>query len=461
MKPKTIFFISSISFVSILFFLRNLRPDCLCTDEAEQFLLASQFKLGYAIPQPPLFTWCLIGLKQICGNNVFSISLLRYLCVWIFLYYGYKAAVKLFPEPKASLAALALFSIGAINLSRYFTHLNLLAASSMFCFWAYLNLRAHKSTTNYAILGLALGLGFMSKYNFAWLFLILFLGSCLDTHARQIILNKKVWIAIAITTLIIAPHYLWLLSHQWSGFHYALGRGQAMDNAFCPNLLKNLWNIYLPILCSSLLILVSSQKLNPKPNPLIKRVLVYALICPIVFLAVLKLGYFSQRWLMGIFPIAVLCLFELIEIKQRNRLYIALSILIPTLVILEHMSGLFYPQLLNNDPKLNRPYTIIKEVLENKCQEIDIKNCRVFVYKSPQILANLQLIQTKVCFVNQAEDADLVIWNPDESHGDWSQEAEQIEALYLNSKSKKLRIKSASLARHKARSPLESEKVDQ
>jgi len=62
-------------------------------------------------------------------------------------------------------------------------------------------------------LGLAVGMGLLTKYTMAFYTLALIIGILLTKH-RKLLLSKRIWIAVAIAVLVFLPNIIWQLTHH-------------------------------------------------------------------------------------------------------------------------------------------------------------------------------------------------------------------------------------------------------
>src|SRR5678815_3960771 len=83
---------------------RSLVSNNLQLDEAEQLILTQQWRWGYG-SQPPLYDWIQTGLFGILGVNVFALSLLKNVALWMAYVFTFLAAREILTN--ARLAALA------------------------------------------------------------------------------------------------------------------------------------------------------------------------------------------------------------------------------------------------------------------------------------------------------------------------------------------------------------------
>lgn len=188
--------------------------DSLDLDEAEQALVSQQLQLGYGT-QPPLYSWLQWILFQVFGLNLFALSALKNL-----LLFATYASMFFLARPlvgaggaMAASASLLLFPQIAWESQRDLTHSVLMTALATATLWCYFSLLRRPGWPRYALLGLLLGLGLQSKYNFAMFAAGLAGASVLVAQHRQALWNRRMLMAVGIAILCLLPHGLWVLSH--------------------------------------------------------------------------------------------------------------------------------------------------------------------------------------------------------------------------------------------------------
>ncbi|MCO4292220.1 glycosyltransferase family 39 protein [Solitalea sp. MAHUQ-68] len=80
----------------------------------------------------------------------------------------------------------------------------------------YLN---HRSAKNLIFLGIAFGLGMMTKYSSAFFIVSLLIGLAL-TNERKLFINRWFWIATAIAFIIFLPNLLWQYNYNFPVVHH-------------------------------------------------------------------------------------------------------------------------------------------------------------------------------------------------------------------------------------------------
>lgn len=209
-------------YFSLHLLIRVVFSDSLELDEAEQWLFVQWLDWGYS-SQPPLYTWLLKGLFALFGESILITALTKNLCLCALYGFTFLLARRVLgDETRAVLAAFSLLLMPPIawEASRDLTHTVLVACWVPASLLVVLNLFRQPTPGSYALLGLVLGLGFLSKYNFG-VHAIALLLSLLSLHeGRRIVLNKCFLLSVLLASLMYLPHGLWMLDH-----HAELSRG--------------------------------------------------------------------------------------------------------------------------------------------------------------------------------------------------------------------------------------------
>lgn len=213
-RSGTLFLLVLAAYFFLHILIRISLSDSLDMDEAEAVLSFRQLKAGYGT-QPPLYAWLQWLVFSVFGVNVFSLAALKnlllltsYLCLFCMarpiLGVGGAMAVS---------ASLILFPEIGWESHRDRTHSVLLTTMVCATLWCYFALLRRPVVLRYALFGALLGLGFLSKYNFAVFFLALVSASLLVAEHRKILWNWKVGVAAAVALLYLLPHGVWLIGH--------------------------------------------------------------------------------------------------------------------------------------------------------------------------------------------------------------------------------------------------------
>lgn len=182
-------------------------------DDAEQQLYAQSFALGYQYTNPPLFTWLLLLAQGIVGQGAAALQLVKGLLFGVFFLSYYLVARAVTVDRRYALAAvMAPFAIYfvAFDAMRTYSHSISLIAMSLATLAVFLRLKSRASLVNYLLFGLVLGLGLVSKYNFALFAAALLLTGLFDAEVKARLSDRRILASLAIALAIAAPNLVWL-----------------------------------------------------------------------------------------------------------------------------------------------------------------------------------------------------------------------------------------------------------
>jgi 4-amino-4-deoxy-L-arabinose transferase-like glycosyltransferase len=196
--------------------LRLALPNSLELDEGQQLFLAQWLAVGYDT-QPPFYNWLQYGVVQVLGDTVLALSLLKNLM--LFCCYGLVgAAAHLVIRNKALaiIAVLGMLTIPQIvfESQRDLTHsVAVLFAASLFIYTLFGALKS-PNVFSYLLTGIAIGLGTISKYNFALLPAAAIIAILFEREFRGRLVNWRMLLTIIAAAAILTPHALWFLDNM-------------------------------------------------------------------------------------------------------------------------------------------------------------------------------------------------------------------------------------------------------
>ena len=213
-QPHIFLWIMAAYFV-LNFLVRQSLPDSLELDEAQQSLLSQWLALGYDT-QPPLYNWVQYAVSRLFGNSVATISALKNAFLFgTYVTYFLTARLLLKDAGLALIAAAGLLTIPQIawESQRDLTHSVALNFAAVLFYYTLFSTLNRPSLWNYTVAGLAVGIGLLSKYNFALLVASAFVAVLASRTYRARLFDPRVLITIAAAALIVLPHGLWLFGH--------------------------------------------------------------------------------------------------------------------------------------------------------------------------------------------------------------------------------------------------------
>jgi 4-amino-4-deoxy-L-arabinose transferase-like glycosyltransferase len=187
-------------------------------DVREQLAFIGAWTLGYGSgANPPLFTWLAKLAHAVIGKPVAAIELIRFVALWLACVFTWLAARRLLTDGRlAALAGLAPFSSIMLGWEAIFRYSNttLLIMSVAFAFYALVRLDQRPSLASYLLLGVAIGVGLMSKVNFAVFLVALAAGALCDPGLRARLLDRRMVVSLGAAAVIVSPLVVWLATRS-------------------------------------------------------------------------------------------------------------------------------------------------------------------------------------------------------------------------------------------------------
>ncbi len=226
-------------------------------DEAEQLLFSQYLDWGYDLRNPPLYTWLVIAVQQILGVSIFSVVIVKFAAMFLLYIFLYRAARRILEDHRlaalAALSPLAIYYV-AYDAVKNYSHTVLLATMCAATFLAVIRLENAKGLRAYVVLGVVLGLGFLSKYTFG-IFVVALLAACLlDAPLRARLLDWRTLLSLAVGAAMFAPHFDWFVEHaaaaaRLADSHFAMTREDVLGAAALGlwDLGNSYFNFHLPL----------------------------------------------------------------------------------------------------------------------------------------------------------------------------------------------------------------------
>lgn len=177
---------------------------------------------------PPLIAYALKLFTYILGNNVFAISFLATVTVYLSGFFIYKTT-KIIAGQKAGLIAMLLWTASPL-VAQYL--LKQTTYDNPFClFWAATLYFAVKfiqfnKPRDLYLTGVSIGLMMLSKYSGVILVLSLLVFILTTKSHRALFKNRHLYFSMLIALLIFSPVIIWNYQHDWISFTYQLQNHQ-------------------------------------------------------------------------------------------------------------------------------------------------------------------------------------------------------------------------------------------
>lgn len=186
-------------------------------DDVEQIIVSQDWRLGYMPKQPPLYSWYLRALADVVGPGLPALVIAKYTLLFGTLVFTHRAAALLLHGrwmPLLATGSLGLFYLIGYQAHIGFTHTAALMFVTALSFWLLLELCRRPSLGRYLAFGVCLGLGLLSKYNFAGVAAAMLLAAWLDPMRRTALRDRRMLLSLAAAVAVFLPYGVWLLLHR-------------------------------------------------------------------------------------------------------------------------------------------------------------------------------------------------------------------------------------------------------
>lgn len=186
-----------------------ISPLQLGPDEAQYWRWGQSFEWGY-YSKPPMTAW-LIGISSgLFGDHEWAIRLSPPIFHTGTAFLLFLTGRQIWSSSVGILAGACWAMMGGVWLSSTImsTDVALLFFWSL-GLWFFLAMRDQNTAAKAIGLGVALGLGFLSKYAMIYFLIGLALAAMIDRPARQALLSRNGAIATGLFLLIFSPHLIW------------------------------------------------------------------------------------------------------------------------------------------------------------------------------------------------------------------------------------------------------------
>lgn len=304
-----------------------------------------QWQLGYN-KHPFLTAWLNAGITQLFGVVGWPVYLLSQLAILVTFWATWKLAKAILPPMHALIATLALEGVLFYNINSF----NLTPDTLQSPLWALTALVFYKALTTQKIpywlgTGLLAALCVCTKYQVALLLLPMFLLCIFNLQARESFKQRGIYYGITLFLLLISPHILWLIQHDFISISYALNTSEdytqkAMPLRHITFPLQFLFNNITHVIALFILFwpFYKTDKIQLDISPFQWQFLLYISFGPILLtlmLCTLSGNYFPLRWstpyyfTLGILVMA--CVSP--KLSKKNMQQFALSLILVSITL--------------------------------------------------------------------------------------------------------------------------------
>ncbi|MBU6196670.1 MAG: glycosyltransferase family 39 protein [Cyanobacteria bacterium REEB446] len=394
------------------FILRITASPFLDWDEAEQYINSRNFNLGDT-QQPPLYSWITRILSIITNDSIYALISVRYICLYIFIIFLYLSIRQFFTSKKSlilTLLILALIPAYAYTINFKLTHSVLVFAMSSMTFYFYIKVLKKNSLLNFLLLGISVGLGLISKYNFSFLLSALILASLCSKAARKAFLRPQIVISIFSSLAIALPHYLWLYKNSESAGNYLKERGAfklAVNTDY--NYLLNFFSlsfsafsqmlIFTAFLLSLYFIgkfkkigtLSTKSTYSESKLRLLSYISLFSYLIPVIIFLLCKSNKLLSGWLSVSHFVTAILMYMLFHKFSHLRFYkLSYRIALASIIVLFFIKYLwiFHPNIFSKVNTININYTAVI----NKLEKLNLEDKEI-ICDNQMIYANLKILK--------------------------------------------------------------------
>lgn len=233
-SPDVRWRVASLGIVAFLILLRliYLGQAQLIPDEAYYWNYTQHMALSF-LDHPPMVAWLIWVGTAIAGDNEFGVRIGAFVCGLITMGYLYALASNLYDKTTAMRAILLL----AILPFGFVPGMLMTADAPLMAAWAatlYYMERALLADGKWAWLGMgiAFGLGILSKYTLGLLGPAALLFVILDPASRRWLHRPHAYLAAALALLMFSPVIIWNMEHNWVSILFQSQRATGIGNQF-------------------------------------------------------------------------------------------------------------------------------------------------------------------------------------------------------------------------------------
>ena len=186
----------------------------LTADDAREAVLAQSLRWGYQARQPPLYNWLAWGAFRVVGPGLLALTLLKYVLLVLAFWLVYLIARRILRDPRlATLGTFALILLLPIGWTVHeaLTHSVVVLATCAGTVYALIRVADEPRPLAYAGLGLAVGLGLLSKFTFVPFLAALGLAVLSVERYRRRLVTPRILITAVVAALVVLPFAVWFL----------------------------------------------------------------------------------------------------------------------------------------------------------------------------------------------------------------------------------------------------------
>jgi len=187
-------------------------------DDSEQLLYSQSFQFGYGLRNPPFYTWLVIGFTHLFGASLAAVIALKFLLL-AGSYFGLLRVAKMIAADDAWATAAAATPLGmyavAWDATLNYSNSVLLIFVCLMTLICLLQIGRTGRLVWYAALGLSMGVGCLTKYNYLVFCGAMFVAAMFDRCYRTRLRDWRI-AALGLSLLVVLPYALFAHRHLTS-----------------------------------------------------------------------------------------------------------------------------------------------------------------------------------------------------------------------------------------------------
>lgn len=364
--------------------LRLALSSALTADDAREAVLAQRLLWGYQARQPPLYNWLVWVAFRVLGPGLLALTLLKYALLVLGFWLVSLTARRILADPHhATLATFAFLLVIPISWTVHeaLTHSITVIAACAGTAWALVRLTDAPRLAAYAALGVAVGLGTLSKFTYLVFLAALGLAALTVAPVRARLRDRRVAVTVLVAGTLVLPYAVWFAAqgHDLARL-YAREVHLEADDPWTGEAVAGLGHVariaayYLALPGAALALCFPAvfRRLPPRAEgPPGGRLLGRHLAVVLLLLAGAALagvlGLLKYRWLIPGFLLAPLYAFWRLERQGRSGSRIRAFVILLALAEVGVTAGLalrvLAPGLFPRPYRMNEPYDAIADGL--------------------------------------------------------------------------------------------------
>jgi hypothetical protein len=326
-KPEQVLFLicflQLISCLSINLLSRNPPIDTI-----EMYFVGKELVLGYP-KHPMLPSWLAHIALFISQGHEIGLYLLTSLLYIITYIYIFKLGMLIFKGDKAkSLYSVIFILISPISFEPDLNHVTVqLPLWTMLCYYTYQSIN-HNKTKDWIFSGILAGLLLNTHYLSSILILSLIIAILYSNKSKDLMRSYKPYLATLITLAVFSPHIYYLVQNNFLTLEYARSRSELAEFDILESLKRSGMYVINILFYSSIYVLTFFSNFRIKKNP--NKFILICCFTPFIIGLLISLAgtSFKTNWIKPFAVLTGLIVFNIFELRPRNKKFIPISIIL-------------------------------------------------------------------------------------------------------------------------------------